>query len=162
MAIGWDNLLPKWFTRLHPRRKTPVNSILFTFVLMMALLVMASAGVHAQEAYQVLSNASLTHYELMYMSMFAIPLVGAASLRTSLPSWLKYVSLAGFCAALFSFLISIYPFVNVLNPFEYGVKIAGTVLVSNAVAVTFYMLRKRKLAEGEGSRAMGSSEGKFV
>jgi len=162
MTIGWDKLLPQWFTRLHPRRKTPVNSILFTFVLMMALLVMASAGVHAQEAYQVLSNASLTHYELMYMSMFAIPLVGATSLRTSLPSWLKWASLAGFCAALFSFLISIYPFVNVLNPFEYGVKIAGTVLVSNAVAVTFYMLRKRKLAEGEGSRAIGSSEGKFV
>ena len=158
MTIGWDKLLPQWFTRLHPRRKTPVNSILFTFVLMMALLVMASAGVHAQEAYQVLSNASLTHYELMYMAMFAIPLVGAASLRRSLPSWLKCVSLAGFCAALFSLLISIYPFVDVLNPFEYGVKIAGTVLVSNAVAVTFYMLRKWKLAEGEVSRGIGSSD----
>ena len=74
----------------------------------------------------------------MYMAMFAIPLVGAASLRRSLPSWLKYVSLAGLCASLFSLLISIYPFVNVLNPREYGVKIAGTVLVSNVVAVTFY------------------------
>jgi len=88
--------------------------------------------------------------------MFAIPLVGAASLRRSLPSWLKYVSLAGLCASLFSLLISIYPFVNVLNPREYGVKIAGTVLVSNVVAVTFYMLRKRKLAAGEVSRAIGS------
>ena len=157
MIVGWDNLLPEWFTRLHPQRKTPVNSILFTFVLMMALLVMASAGVHAQEAYQVLSNASLTHYELMYMAMFAIPLVGAGSLRRSLPSWLKCVSLAGLCASLFSLLISIYPFVNVVNPLEYGVKIAGTVLLSNTVAVTFYMLRKRKLASGEVSPAMGSS-----
>ena len=149
MTVGWDRLLPEWFTRLHPRRKTPVNSILFTGVLMIALLVMASAGVHAQEAYQVLSNASLTHYELMYMAMFAIPLVGAASLRHSLPSWLKCVSFAGLCASLFSLLISIYPFVNVLNPFEYGLKIAGTVLVSNAVAVTFYILRKRKLTAYE-------------
>jgi len=154
MTVGWDNLLPEWFTRLHPRRKTPVNSILFTFALMMALLVMASSGVHAQEAYQVLSNASLTHYELMYMAMFAIPLVGATSLRRSLPRWLKYVSLAGFCASLFSLLISIYPFVDVLNPLEYGVKIAGTVLVSNAVAVTFYMLRKRKLVPGEVSHTI--------
>jgi len=158
MTVGWDNLLPEWFTRLHPQRKTPVNSILFTFVLMIALLVMASAGVHAQEAYQVLSNASFTHYELMYMAMFAIPLVGAASLRRSLPSWLKWVSFAGFCASLFSLLISIYPFVIVLNPLEYGVKIAGTVLVSNAVAVTFYMLRKRKLAAGEVSRAIASGQ----
>ncbi|MBV8896728.1 MAG: APC family permease, partial [Acidobacteriaceae bacterium] len=29
MAAGWDHLLPDWFTRLHPRSKTPVNSILF-------------------------------------------------------------------------------------------------------------------------------------
>lgn len=158
MTVGWNNLLPQWFTRLHPRRKTPVNSILFTFVLMLVLLVMAGAGVHAQEAYQVLSNASLTHYELMYMAMFAIPLVGMASLRRELPGWLKCVSFAGFCAALFSLLISIYPFVDVVNPFEYGVKIAGTVLVSNAVAVTFYMLRKRKIAGGEVSRAMGSGD----
>jgi len=158
MTVGWDDLLPEWFTRLHPRRKTPVNSILFTFVLMMALLVMAGAGVHAQEAYQVLSNASLTHYELMYMAMFAIPLVGATWLRRSLPSWLKCVSLAGFCASLFSLLISIYPFVDVVNRFEYGVKIAGTVLFSNAVAVTFYGLRKRKLAAGEAARAIGSGD----
>jgi amino acid transporter len=157
MTVGWDNLLPQWFTRLHPQRKTPVNSILFTFMLMMALLVMASAGVHAQEAYQVLSNASLTHYELMYMAMFAIPLVGAVPLRRSLPSWLKWVSLAGLCASLFSLLISIYPFVDVLNPLEYGVKIAGTVLVSNAVAVTFYMMRKRKLAAGKVTPAIGSA-----
>jgi glutamate:GABA antiporter len=156
MTVGWDNLLPEWFTRLHPKRKTPVNSILFTSALMVALLVMASIGVHAQEAYQVLSNASLTHYEVMYMAMFAIPLVGAASLRRSLPGWLKCVSLAGFCASLFSLLISIYPIVNVLNPLEYGVKIAGTVLASNAVAVTFYTLRKRKLSAGGASCAKGS------
>jgi amino acid transporter len=145
MTVGWDNLLPRWFTRLHAQRKTPVNSILFTFALMMGLLVMASAGVHAQEAYQVLSNASLTHYELMYMAMFAIPLVGAASLRESMPSWLRYVSLVGLCASFFSLLISIYPFVDVVNPLEYGVKIGGTVLVSNAAAVTFYLLRKRRI-----------------
>jgi amino acid transporter len=143
MTVGWDNLLPHWFTRLHPRRKTPVNSILFTFALMLALLMMASSGVHAQEAYQVLSNASLTHYELMYMAMFAIPLVGAASLRKSIPAWLKWVSLAGFCASLFSLLVSIYPFVDVVNPLEYGAKIGGTVLISNAVAVAFYEFRKR-------------------
>lgn len=158
MAVGWDDLLPEWFTRLDPRRKTPVNSILFTFALMLALLVMAAAGVHAQEAYQVLSNASLAHYELMYMAMFAIPLVGATWLRRSLPRWLKCVALAGFCASLFSLLISIYPFVNVLNPFEYGLKIAGTVLVSNTVAVTFYRLRQRKLRAGEVSRAIGSGD----
>jgi amino acid transporter len=143
MAVGWDGLLPEWFTRLHPRWKTPVNSILCLGALVMLLMVLASVGVHAQEAFQVLSNASLTHYELMYMAMFAIPMVGAAALRKSLPGWLKWVSLAGFCASLFSLLTSVFPFVDVVNPLGYAAKIAGTVVVSNIVAVAFYRLRNR-------------------
>ena len=95
MAVGWDNLLPEWFTRLHPRWRTPSNSILWTAGLVLLLVVLASVGVHAQEAFQVLSNASLTHYELAYMAMFAIPLVGSGALRRLLPGWLKWVSLAG-------------------------------------------------------------------
>ena len=143
MAVGWDNLLPAWFTRLHSRWKTPVNSILCTFGLVILLLVLASFGVHAQEAFQVLSNASLTHYELMYMAMFAIPLAGTGALRKSVPGWLKWVSLVGFFASFFSLLISTYPFVHVVNPLEYAAKIGGTVLVSNAAAVAFYKLRNR-------------------
>jgi glutamate:GABA antiporter len=145
MAVGWDDLLPKWFTRLHPRWKTPVNSILCTSALMILLVVLGSVGVHAQEAFQVLSNASLTHYELMYMAMFAIPMVGAATLRKLLPPWLKWVSLAGFCASFFSLLVSVYPFVDVVNPLGYAAKIAGTVVVSNAAALVFYKLRNRRM-----------------
>lgn len=143
MAVGWDDLLPKWFTRLHPRWKTPVNSILCTSALMILLVVLGSVGVHAQEAFQVLTNASLTHYELVYMAMFAIPMVGAVALRKSLPGWLKWVSFVGFCASLFSLLVSVYPFVDVVNPLAYAAKIAGTVVLSNIAAIAFYKLRNR-------------------
>jgi amino acid transporter len=146
MTVGWDNLLPKWFTRLHPRWRTPTNSILCTFALVLLLVLLATVGVRAQEAFQVLSNASLTHYELAYMAMFAIPLVGAASLRKSLPVWLKWISFVGFCASFFSLLLSVYPFVIVVNPLAYGAKIAGTVLISNIVAVVFYKIRTRRIA----------------
>src|SRR5580658_6131634 len=139
MAVGWDHLLPEWFTRLHGKWKTPVNSILFTSGLVIFLLVMGSVGVHAQEAFQVLSNASLTHYELTYMAMFAIPIVGVAALRDALPGWLKWVAGMGFCAALYAFLISAYPFVDVVNPMAYAGKILGTVLLSNLIAVGFYV-----------------------
>jgi len=148
MAVGWDNLLPEWFTRLHPRWRTPSNSILWTAGLVLLLVVLASVGVHAQEAFQVLSNASLTHYELAYMAMFAIPLVGSGALRRLLPGWLKWVSLAGFCAALFSLLISVHPIVDVVNAPAYAMKIAGTVVVSNLIGVSFYLLRMRKLEPG--------------
>ena len=147
MTVGWDELLPAWFTRLHPRWKTPVNSILCTFALILLLVALANVGVHAQEAFQVLSNASLTHYALMYMAMFAIPIVGAQALRKSLPPWLKWVALAGFCASLFSLLLSVYPFVDVVNPLAYAAKIAGTVLLSNTIAIIFYKLRTRRIQQ---------------
>lgn len=143
LAAGWDDLVPAWFTRLHPRWQTPANSILCTSALVFLLVVLANIGVHAQEAFQVLSNASLTHYELAYLAMFAIPLAGAASLRKSLPRWLTWTSLVGFCATLFSLLISAYPFVDVVNAHAYAAKILGTTICSNFIAFFFYKIRRK-------------------
>ena len=147
MTLGWDNLVPGWFTRLHPSRRTPVNSILCTSALVLLMLLGASFGVHAQEAFQLLTNASLTHYELAYLSMFAVPLVGFAAVRRLLPLWLKVLSVIGFCATLFSLLISAYPFVDVVSPRLYAAKILGTVIVSNAIAVCFYIARRQTVRE---------------
>lgn len=143
MAAGWNHLVPEWFTRLDPKRRTPTNSIACTCGLVLALILLASTGVHAQEAYQLLTNASLTHYEVAYLAMFAVPLVGAVTLRRSLPAWLKWTSAAGFLSTLFSLVISAYPFVNVVNPWSYAAKIIGTIVVSNLLAVGFYLLRTR-------------------
>jgi glutamate:GABA antiporter len=144
MAVGWDKLVPAWFTRLHPRWRTPANSIVCTSLLILLLLVLGSVGVHAQEAYQLLSNASLAHYELAYLAMFAIPIVGVSVLRGAVPWWLKYTSLVGFCATLFSLLISAYPFVDVVNPLVYAAKILGTTVFSNLIGFAFYKLRTQK------------------
>jgi len=155
MTVGWDALLPSWFTRLHPAWRTPTNSILFTSLLVCVLVVLASIGVHAQEAFQVLSNASLTHYELAYLAMFAIPLAGAAGLRMSLPWWLKVTSVVGFLATLFSLLISVYPFVDVVDARSYAMKIAGTTLLSNLVGFCFYKLRSRTERSAVETGAVG-------
>jgi amino acid transporter len=143
MAAGWNHLVPEWFTRLDPRRRTPTNSIACVAALVFALVLLGSAGVHAQEAYQLLQGASLTHYEVAYLAMFAVPLFGAAALRRSLPTWLKWTSVAGFLSTLFSLLISAYPFVNVVNARIYAIKILSTIVVSNLIAVGFYHLRTR-------------------
>ena len=143
LVAGWDHLIPSWFTRLHPRHRTPTNSIAFTCVLVLLLLILANIGVHAQEAFQVLTNASITHYEISYMAMFAIPLVGAVTLRTRLPRWIMWTSIMGLGATIFSFLISAYPFVDVVNPRAYAAKILGTTLLSNLVGYTFYRTRNR-------------------
>lgn len=153
MAVGWDRLIPGWFTRLDGRWKTPRNSILFTSGLIFLLIVFSNLGVHAQEAYQLLSNASLTHYEVAYIAMFAIPLVGAVPLRRPLPVWLKWTSVVGLGATLFSLLISAYPFVTVVNPLGYAAKIIGTLVVSNLVAFVFFTMRTRSVGATEFKRA---------
>ncbi|MGC2618454.1 MAG: APC family permease [Acidobacteriaceae bacterium] len=151
MAAGWNHLVPEWFTRLDRKRLTPTNSILCTAALVFVLILLASTGVHAQEAYQLLTNASTTHYEVAYLAMFAVPLVGARALRRKLPAWLKWTSAAGFASTLFSLMISAYPFVQVVNAWTYAAKIVGTIVVSNLIAICFYSLRARNAKKEQAS-----------
>lgn len=153
MTAGWDRLVPEWFARLHPKWRTPSNSIVFTTVLILGMLLAASAGVHVQEAFQLLTNASLMHYAVAYMTMFAIPLVGMKSLRLKLPRWLKWTSAVGLAATAYSMVIILYPFVQVVNAREYAMKIAGTLLVSNAVGLGFYVVRRLVLAREDREAA---------
>src|ERR1700733_13541363 len=87
MVAGWDHLIPPWFSRLHPRYRTPTNSILVAITLVAALLVLASAGVRAAEAFAVLNSASNILYGLPFLAMFATPLVGAKLVRARMPKW---------------------------------------------------------------------------
>src|SRR5207249_7695274 len=59
MTAGWDHLLPACFTRLHPRWRTPVNSILFVAALAVALVLLSMLGVREQEASQLLGASSI-------------------------------------------------------------------------------------------------------
>ena len=53
MVAGWDHLLPAWLSRLHPRFKTPVGSILFIGLTTFGLVILGNLGVGAQEALPV-------------------------------------------------------------------------------------------------------------
>ncbi|HEY4589326.1 MAG TPA: APC family permease, partial [Thermoanaerobaculia bacterium] len=64
MVAGWDHLLPAWFTRLHARYRTPVNSVLFVGAATLALGLVGLIGVGKQEAFQLLWNASGLFYAL--------------------------------------------------------------------------------------------------
>ena len=67
--------------RLHPRYRTPVNSILFVGAATLAFSVVGLIGVGKQEAFQLLWNASGIFYALTYLVMFAIPIVGLRGVR---------------------------------------------------------------------------------
>jgi amino acid transporter len=138
MTAGWNHLVPEWLSRLHPRYATPRNAVYFTASVILILLIVFSSGVHAQEAFQVFGNASIVHYQLAYMAMFAIPMVGSVATKHALPGWLKWTSLVGFLATLFSFVLAAYPIVDVADRRAYAAKILGTVCLSNAIGYCFY------------------------
>jgi glutamate:GABA antiporter len=144
MAAGWDHLLPAWFTRLHPRWKTPVNSILFVAAVVIILVVLSMLGVHEQEAMQLLQNASTAHYGVAYVALFALPLWGLARVRRGLPLWVKLASAAGLLSSSVAVLIAIYPIIDVSSPVSYAMKIVTTVAVSNVLAVWVYSRRGRR------------------
>ncbi|MGC2657119.1 MAG: APC family permease [Bryobacteraceae bacterium] len=143
MAAGWDHLLPQWFTALHPRWRTPVNSILFVAVISLLFVVLSMAGVHEQEAMQLLSNTSSVHYGITYAVLFAIPLFGAPRMSGPLPLWVKAASAAGLLSSLVAVMIATHPIIEVSNRASYAAKIGGTVVISNAIGVVLYWSRKR-------------------
>ncbi len=143
MTAGWDHMLPEWFAALHPRWKTPANSILFVAAAVMILVILSMLGVHEQEAMQLLQNASTAHYGITYIALFALPLFGASELRRGLPAWLRFVSLAGLASSLVAVAVAVYPIIDVSSRLSYASKIGGTVLFTNAIGVLVYRSRRR-------------------
>ncbi len=144
MVAGWDRLLPSWFSRLHPKYKTPINSILFVGVVTLVIGILSLTGVHAQEAFQLLDNTGGVFYALTYLVLFAIPLFGMKALGVRAPWWLKIACASGFIVTLIYIRYSIAPITEVENPLGFALKIAGTVLLANVVGLTIYVIGKRK------------------
>ena len=138
MVAGWDGLLPQWFTRLHDRYKTPVNSIVFVGAVTLAFSILGLIGVGKQEAFQLLWNASAIFYALTYLVMFAIPIAGVRA-----PLWLKGTALSGFIMTLAFVVLSILPIVQVESRLVFALKITSVIVVANAIGVGIF-LGKRK------------------
>jgi amino acid transporter len=138
MVAGWDGLLPSWFTRLHDRHRTPVNSVVFvaaiTFIFSLAGLV----GVGKQEGFQLLWNASAIFYALTYLVMFAIPIVGLRAAANRPPLWIRLASLSGLLMTSVYAMLSILPIVNVTNRAVFALKITALIAVTNAIGAAIY------------------------
>jgi len=140
MAAGWDHLAPRWFTRLHPVRRTPVHSILFVAALVMGLILLSMLGVREQEASQLLAATSVVHYAIAYVALFAIPLWG----RIGSPRWLKPIAWSGLLSSLVALFVGVYPVVDVVSRAAYAAKIGVVVILANLTGVAFYRLAERR------------------
>ncbi len=138
MVAGWDHLLPAWFTRLHPKHKTPVNSIYFAGAVAMAVSLSALIGVGEQEAFEFLLVLAFAFYAIAYVALFAIPLFGRRELGVRPPPWLRIGALSGLLMTLLYIVLSILPIVDVQSSWEYSAKTAAALVGANILGFALY------------------------
>jgi len=104
----------------------------------MGLILLSLLDAKDQEASQLLTAASIVHYAIVYVALFALPLFGSAALRKHLPGWLKLTAAAGLISSLVALCISAYPVVDVASRAAFAGKICAVVVISNMAGVLLY------------------------
>jgi glutamate:GABA antiporter len=146
MVAGWDHLLPQWFSKLHPKYKTPVNSTLFVAALVLVLSLLGITGVGQQEGFQILDNAAGVFYGIAYLALFALPVVGFRNAPRKPPLWLRAAATSGFLVTLLYCGLSMLPIIQVTSWLSFGLKIGGVIIGANLLGASLYLLEKRKRA----------------
>ena len=144
MAAGWDHLVPAWFSRLHTRYRTPMNSILFLGGATLAASVAALIGVGEQEAYELLLTWGFTFYGIAYLALFAIPLFSAKGRGIRPRVGLRVAAASGLLVTALFVLLSIFPVIHVESQSRYSLKIASVVLGANVLGWVTYRTGQRK------------------
>ncbi len=158
MVAGWDHLLPAWFTRLHEKYKTPVNSILFVGAATLFLGLVGLIGVGKQEAFQLLWNASGVFYALTYLVMFALPIVGLRKSGEAIPVMIKIVALSGFLMTLLFVALSIVPIIQVESRLLFAAKLSGLIVITNIIGLAIFLIAERRRGEEKEKGARGERE----
>jgi amino acid transporter len=143
MVAGWDGLLPGWFTHLHERFRTPVNSVLLVGALTLTFTLAGQIGVGVQEAFQLIENVAGILYAFTYLGLFAIPLLAGRKLGERPPLWLKLASFSGFCVSLLYSVLSVFPIIDVPSWRVFAIKIITTLAFIQLVGVALYIVGKR-------------------
>ena len=144
MVAGWDNLLPEWFARLHKRYRTPVNSILFVGATTLVFSLAPLIGVKEAEAFQFQDNAANIFYALIYMVLFAIPIVAMKRFGATAPLWLKIAAILGFLMSLIGAFFTVFPIIDVESRLLFAAKIIAVVVIANAIGMTIYVIDKKR------------------
>jgi amino acid transporter len=151
MVAGWDNLLPAWFAKLHKKYRTPINSILFVGATTLVFSLAPLIGVKEAEAFQFQDNAASVLYALIYMVLFAIPIVAMRRFKAHAPWWLKIAAALGFIASVTGAFYTIFPIIEVASRFFFAAKILVVVIVANAIGAAIYLIdRRRNRQAGNG------------
>ena len=79
--------------------------------------------------------------------MFALPLAGRQRNVIRPPFWLQAASVSGFAMTVMFVVLSLFPIIDVPNPWTFTAKVGGFTLACQVAAMgLFYSHRRRKLA----------------
>ena len=143
MVAGWDHLLPAWFTRLHPKYRTPVNSIIFLGVITIIASLAVLVGVRELEAFEMLQIWGFTFYGLAYLALFAIPLFAKKEAKLRSGFMLKLAAVSGLGITLLFVALAIFPIVDVADRLKYAEKTIAVLLGANGIALALFYLQRR-------------------
>jgi glutamate:GABA antiporter len=138
MVAGWEGILPSWFTKLHPKYRTPVNSVFLAAIATLAACAIALLGVNQEEAFSLIQIWGFTLYGLVYLAMFAIPLL-SGKLANRAGVGIKLVAFSGFVVTLLFVVLSVFPVIDVPNPASYAWKTIAIVVGVNIVGTLLYL-----------------------
>ena len=138
MVAGWDHLLPDWFSVLHAKYRTPVNSILFMGGVALAASTAVLIGAKSQEAFVLLQIWSWSFYGLAYLALFAIPLFAAKEKGIRPHTWLRAGAATGFAVIFLFLILAVLPIVPVASVWKYSLKIALVVIAANLAGWMIY------------------------
>ena len=144
MVAGWDRLLPPWFSTLHAKYRTPVNSIVLVGACAFGIALLSLIGVGQAEAFQLLFNAGGMFYALTYVVMFAIPLFGLRGVTPGPPLWLKIVSTSGLLMTLLYVVLSVFPIITVASVTSFALKISLVILLANLLGIAILAAARRR------------------
>jgi amino acid transporter len=138
MVAGWDGLLPRWWTDLHPRFRTPSKAIGAVAACILFLGVLSLFGDNNQEAVQVGISASIGGLCIMYMLLFSVILFGFRKREWRPGIGIRIGALAAFLAALVSLIFEIVPLSAVASRAIFAAKVTAVLCAANALGAYLY------------------------
>ncbi len=153
MVAGWDGLLPKWWSELHPKFRTPSKAVAAVAGSMLLLGGLSLLGADNQEAVQVGASVGIGSICIMYMLLFAVVLFGFRE-RTWRPRGaVKLGALAAFSVAFISLVFQIIPLGEVASRALFALKVAAAIAALNVLGAYLYWRGSRR-AEESGARVV--------
>jgi len=145
LVAGWDDVLPAWFTKLHPRYRTPVRSLTVIVGLSALASVLASVGAGREEAFQVLQNSNQICFGVYYCAMFGVPLAMAFRRTEKTPGfWILVSAVLGLIVTVAEVILANFPIVEVNSTLGFAVKVLLTAVGLNLVGFWIYWRGTRK------------------